>query len=173
MSMEYSVTAGIFLLCLAIRATYELVKERRKTKPETVILFAIVLTAMCTLWISWFALCSIDPYRVDFPGVIKWAGFSIFLVGMVLAIGAFIQLRGVENVKHLVTTGLFRKIRHPMYLGFIFWIIGWSLFHGALLSLLIGTAGIVSTLWWRHLEDGRLEGQFGEEYRQYRLSTWI
>ncbi len=37
-----------------------------------------------------------------------------------------IQLKGLENINHLVTTGLFSKIRHPMYDGFILWILGWA-----------------------------------------------
>jgi protein-S-isoprenylcysteine O-methyltransferase Ste14 len=61
---------------------------------------------------------------------------------MALAVGALIQLRGVENIKHMVTAGLFRKIRHPMYTGFILWIFGWSVYHGALLSLAIGLFGV-------------------------------
>jgi protein-S-isoprenylcysteine O-methyltransferase Ste14 len=90
-----------------------------------------------------------------------------------LAVVALIQLRGVENIDHLVSTGLFKKLRHPMYTGFILWIIGWGPYHSAILSLGIGLVGIAGILWWRHLEDVRLEVQFGSRYQQYRLTTWF
>jgi protein-S-isoprenylcysteine O-methyltransferase Ste14 len=151
---------------------YELLKEARKINPESKLIFACILTAMCVLWMSWFWLCTVDPYRVDLPDAIRWSGLAVHLAGMILAVGALIQLRGVENIDHLVTTGLFKKIRHPMYAGFIAWILGWSIFHGALVSLAIGLPGIASILWWRHLEETRLEVQFGNRYSQYRLTTW-
>lgn len=40
-------------------------------------------------------------------------------LALVLAIGGLVQLRGLENIDHLVTTGLYSRIRHPMYVGFI------------------------------------------------------
>ena len=173
MECDFLLPAVLFLLCLGIRAIYELLKESGKIDPESKLVFAVILTVMCALWMSWFSLCPEDPLPVALLPPLRWLGFAIFAIGMVLAVGALIQLRGVENIKHLVTTGLFRKLRHPMYLGFIFWIVGWSIYHGALVSLAIGIPGIASVLWWKHLEDSRLEKQFGEEYRHYRLNTWF
>jgi protein-S-isoprenylcysteine O-methyltransferase Ste14 len=60
-----------------------------------------------------------------------------------------------------------------MYTGFILWILGWSIYHGAILGLGIGLIGIANILWWKHLEDVRLEVQFGSAYQQYRLTTWF
>jgi protein-S-isoprenylcysteine O-methyltransferase Ste14 len=171
--MSYPLAAALYLLCLGIRSAYELLKEARKINPESTLIFALILTVMCALWILWFSLCPMDPFRFALPGLLRWSGFTLFLGGMVLAVGALIKLRGVENVKHLVTTGLFKKIRHPMYLGFILWILGWSIFHGALVSLAVGSPGVASALWWRHLEESRLKKQFGDEYDQYRRTTWF
>jgi len=82
-----------------------------------------------------FCLC----WRAHFfPGIVRWIGFAIFLAGLGLSIEAVIQLKGLENINHLVTTGLFSKIRHPMYDGFILWILGWAIYHGAVISLLVG-----------------------------------
>jgi hypothetical protein len=33
--------------------------------------------------------------------------------------------------------------------------------------------GIASVLWWRHLEQARLEIQFAGTYQRYRLQTWF
>jgi protein-S-isoprenylcysteine O-methyltransferase Ste14 len=83
------------------------------------------------------------------------------------------QLRGLENIDHLVTSGLFRRIRHPMYVAFILWIVGWSAYQGAVLSLAIASLGLASILWWRHLEEMALETAYGSAYANYRATTWI
>jgi len=173
MTIEFLVPVILFLLSLAMRCGYERLKDSHRIDPESKPIFAAIVTVMCILWISWFNLCRLDPFQIQLPDSIRWFGFSIFAAGMVLAVGALIQLRGVENIHHLVTTGLFTKIRHPMYVGFIAWILGWSIFHSAIISLAIGLIGIVSVLWWRRLEEARLEVQFGASYQQYRLTTWF
>ena len=173
MNKPYLVLVILFLLCLAIRSTYELLKEAHRIKPERKLTFALVFSAMCVLWASWFALCPSDPFRIEPPDLLRWIGFAIFILGLVLTLTALAQLRGVENIDHLVTRGVFKKLRHPMYVGFISWIGGWSIYHGAYVSLAIGTLGIASILWWRHLEEARLEAQFGIAYRQYRSKTWF
>jgi protein-S-isoprenylcysteine O-methyltransferase Ste14 len=128
---------------------------------------------MCILWVSWFSLCPADPSRLRLPDAIRWIGLAVVIGGTALAVGALVQLKGVENINHLVTTGLFKRIRHPMYAGFISWIVGWSIYHDGFISLVIGLVGIASVLWWRHLEEKRLAIQFGSSYRQYRLTTWF
>lgn len=173
MNIRFLIPAILFLLCLAIRSAYELLKEGRKIDPESKPIFAVILTVMCVLWISWFSLCPADPFRADVSGAVRWIGFGIFLLGTVLAVGALIQLRGVENIDHLVTGGLFARVRHPMYAGFLAWILGWSIYHGAFVSLAIGLPGMACVMWWRRLEEARLEKQFGDAYRDYQRTTWF
>lgn len=173
MDNGFVIAAALFILCLAVRSIYEFLKEARKIDPENKVIFIAIFTSMCVLWVSWFSLCTMDPFRMEVPIWLGWVGLAIFIAGSILAVGALIQLRGVENIDHLVTAGLFRKLRHPMYAGFVCWVVGWSIYHGAFLSLAIGLVGIVSVLWWRHLEEGRLEKQFGADYHQYRLTTWF
>jgi protein-S-isoprenylcysteine O-methyltransferase Ste14 len=90
-----------------------------------------------------------------------------------LSIGALIQLRGLENINHLVTKGLFSKIRHPMYVGFILWIIGWAIYHGAVISLFVGFVAIGNILYWKRLEEKELESTYREVYLEYRKRTWF
>ena len=173
MDSGFLVLTILFLLSLAVRSAYELLKERRKINLESKLIFVVIFAAMCVLWISWFNLCPADPNKIRFPETIRWMGLAVFILGTILAVGALVQLRGVENINHLVTTGLFKKVRHPMYVGFIAWIVGWGVYHGAVVSLTIGTLGIINVLWWMHLEDKRLEVQFGSNYQNYRVSTWF
>lgn len=173
MGNAFLVFSVCFLACLAIRAVYELQKETGRIDPENKIVFAGILAAMIILWLSWFGLPESDPFPMGLPEAIRRTGLLVFVIGTILAIGALIQLRGVENIQRLVTGGLFKRIRHPMYLGFICWFLGWSVAHDAGASLLLGLVGTASVVWWRHLEERRLEAQFGSAYQQYRRATWF
>jgi protein-S-isoprenylcysteine O-methyltransferase Ste14 len=137
------------------------------------IIFAVVFAAMCLLWASWISLCPLDPFRFALPDIIQWVGLGMLIMGLGLAIGGVVQLRGLENINHLVTNRLFSKLRHPMYTGFILWILGWALYHGAVVSLIIGFVGIGNILYWRRLEEENLESWYGEDYRRYRQGTWF
>ena len=169
----YILLAMAFVACLSLRTGYEGLKEAGKIDPENKLIFAGIFTVMSVLWISWFLLCPRDPYAMTLPSWVHLGGRAVFLTGMILAVGAFLQLRALENVKHLVTNRFFSRLRHPMYTGFILWIIGWSVYHGAMLSLLIGCLGIANIFYWRRLEDARLLLQHGEAYREYSRKTWF
>jgi protein-S-isoprenylcysteine O-methyltransferase Ste14 len=60
-----------------------------------------------------------------------------------------------------------------MYTGFVLWILGWSIYHNAILSLFVGLIGIANILYWRRLEEARLLAQHGDTYQAYQLITWF
>lgn len=173
MNTDFHYLGVCFLVCLAVRDSYELLKESGTIKAGNKPAFISVFLAMGALWISWFLLCPADPYRLGLSAVLQWAGQLITIAGTILAVGALIQLRGLEGIDHLVTRGFFKRLRHPMYLGFMLWIIGWSLAHDAAAALALGVPALASIFWWRHLEDRRLTAQFGDAYRAYKQSTWF
>jgi protein-S-isoprenylcysteine O-methyltransferase Ste14 len=173
MNTDFILFFCLFLLTLIIRSIYEILKKAGKANPGSKILFVVIFTDMCLLWASWFGMCPIDPMKFTFPGVIHLIGLVLVVIGIILAIGALVQLRGLENIDHLVSTGLFSYIRHPMYTGFILWILGFSLYHGAFISFIIGLFGIANILYWRQLEEDKLESIYGEEYLLLRNRTWF
>jgi protein-S-isoprenylcysteine O-methyltransferase Ste14 len=173
MKAGYLVFVGLYFLGMIIRAVYEELKKKGRVTPKDRVTFAIVFLAMCLMWASWFNMCALDPLRVTLPPVVGWMGYGIFLVGLVLAIGAAIHLRGIENIDNLKTKGLFSKIRHPMYLGFILWIFGWAIYHAAVLSLCLGFVAIANIFYWQRSEERELESKYGQVYLQYRNNTWF
>jgi len=173
MKTDYLVFVGLYFLGMMIRAIYEELKKNSRVSPKNIITFAIVFLAMCLMWASWFNMCPLDPLQISLPRVVTWIGFGTFLVGLVLAIGAAIHLRGVENINNLVTKGLFSKIRHPMYLGFILWIFGWAIYHGAIASLFLGFVAIGNIFYWQRLEERELESKYGKVYLEYKNKTWF
>jgi len=173
MNTVYLVFLGLYLGSLIIRTSYERLKKAGRVNPKSKIIFAVVFAVMCLMWASWFSLCPLDPFRVALPDPVRWVGLGVVILGVGLAISGMVQLGGLENINHLVTTGLFSKLRHPMYTGFILWILGWALYHGAVVSLVMGLVGMGNILYWRQLEEENLESWYGEDYRRYRQGTWF
>ena len=173
MDSTYFLVVGLCLIGLAIRTSYERLKKAGRVDITNTVIFYVVFAAMCVMLASWPAMCSLDPWRFVFPGAVQWIGLGVVASALALSIGGLVQLRGLENVDHLVTTGLFSRIRHPMYSGFILWIFGWVMRCGAVVSLAIGLVGIFNILYWRRLEEGALESRYGEDYRIYRRGTWF
>ena len=173
MNSEYLLFLSLYLLGLIIRTGYELLKKAGRVQPGNKVAFTLVFAAMCLLWASWFGLVPLDPFRLTLPDPIQGIGLGVLIIGFGLTIGALVQLKGLENINRLVTTGLFSRIRHPMYAGFIFLILGWVIVHGALFSLVFGAIGIGNILYWRRVEEEYLESRYGEDYRRYRQGTWF
>jgi protein-S-isoprenylcysteine O-methyltransferase Ste14 len=173
MNTDYLVFLSLYLSSLIVRTGYELLKKAGRVNPKSRIVFAAVFTVMCLMWVSWFGLCPLDPFRFALPDLLRWMALGAVIAGFGLVIGGVLQLRGLENIGHLVTSGLYSKLRHPMYTGFILWILGWAVYHGAVVSLVVGCVGIGNILYWRRLEEDNLESRYGQEYREYRRGTWL
>ena len=165
--------AALCLLGLATRTTYEALKKAGKLDTKSTTIFAVVFVAMCVMLASWPVLCPLDPWRVELPHVLQWIGLGLAVVALALAVGGLVQLRGLENIDHLVTTGLYSRLRHPMYTGFSLWIFGWVVRYGAAASFVVGLVCLGNILYWRQLEEDALESQYGAGYRSYRERTWF
>ena len=159
----------------------ELVSLNNIVKPflfETATLVGFILIGLLGLWIdSSIRLQAILVWPYNSLGTVPiivgvalrfWASSTIFNIGK----GTPLYSR---PTKALVTTGPYRFIRNPLYLGgFIIYlgiiIVIPSLFFAVLglLGLPIVYVGIV------HEEKG-LERRFGEDYRQYkrRVPGWV
>ena len=173
MYTQFYVFLALCLVGLTIRTTYEVLKKQGKLDPRNKIVFAIVFAGMSLMLTSWFFMGSSDPWRVNLPAGIRWIGVAFVIGGLVLAARAFRQLRGLENIDHLDSSGVFAKLRHPMYIGFILFILGWVTYFGALASLIVGGVAIINILYWRHLEERKLALDYGVDYQQYKKQTWF
>ncbi len=173
MATSYLLIASLCLIGLSVRTVYEIRKRAGRVDTRSPVLFAVVFVAMCVMLASWPFLCPLDRWRIAVPAAVRWLGLGSALGGLVLAVAGLVQLRALENVDHLVTAGVFARLRHPMYTGFILWIAGWCLREGAVVSAGVGLVCIANILYWRGLEEAALEAQYGEAYRSYRLGTWF
>ena len=108
---------------------------------------------------------------------LRWVGFVICLVGLAGVIWARWTLGHAFSVRakatQLVTSGLYAKIRNPIYVSGLFMMVGLILmvrmtWLWAALALLF-----VMQILRARKEAAVLEEKFGEEYRRYRARTWF
>ena len=163
----------LVLVCSAthiIRSIYEILKHKKILEP-TKLSFVIIFINMGLLWTSWFALCSLDLYRMNLPGIIKYLGVLIVGIGIIVFFIALFTIKTLESYQgDLITKGIYSKIRHPMYLAFILWLIGFPIFFGALFSFILSFVFIANILFWRYLEEKELEKRF-LSYMDYKKTT--
>jgi protein-S-isoprenylcysteine O-methyltransferase Ste14 len=114
------------------------------------------------------------------------AALLLALTGCLLALaGAAVVLRSrmelgpawsflpiADDATGLVTTGPYRLVRHPIYLGFSMLAMGEALAFANWLAFVVVLAGIVPTFVWRALAEERLlTATFAENYARYRKQT--
>jgi protein-S-isoprenylcysteine O-methyltransferase Ste14 len=126
---------------------------------------------MLVLWVSWFALCSTDIYTIKLPDFINYFGLLLSLTGGIFFITALLTIKTLETYDgDLIIKGIYSRIRHPMYLGFILWSIGPPIYFGAVFSFILSFFFIGNILFWRYLEEIELDKRF-PDYKVYKTKT--
>ena len=82
------------------------------------------------------------------------------------------ELRPEEHKEQLVTTGLHRDMRHPIYFAHLCNMLGWALGSGLVVNfVLLAISLIVTYPLMITLEERELEKRFGDSYREYKTSV--
>lgn len=107
--------------------------------------------------------------------------FALGLFVLTICLSSFIvkgrgTLSPLDPTRRLVTDGLYRFSRNPMYIGVIFILIGETVFFESY-ALLMYSALVFTgfNLFIAFVEEPRLRRDFGEEYRAYtqKVGRWI
>jgi protein-S-isoprenylcysteine O-methyltransferase Ste14 len=117
------------------------------------------------------------------PESVRWGGGLLALAGVAVAVAGRIRFAraGTEintfaEPGRLVTDGVYRFTRNPMYLGLGLVAAGAALACGAITSMLLAAAFVAITdRWYIAFEEEQLAAKFGPAYEAYRRSTrrWI
>ncbi|MEM8568959.1 MAG: protein-S-isoprenylcysteine O-methyltransferase [Bacteroidota bacterium] len=152
--------------------------DNQKTTLEKTLLFLVFIGTM------------ILPMIHVFTGILDFANYTLPLALQVLGIvflGLFVWLfyrshkdlgqnwsvsLEIRDEHTLVSSGVYSKIRHPMYTAIWFWVIGQSLL---LHNYIAGLSGIVAFGLMYLLrvdpEEKMMENTFGEQYKNYKSKT--
>jgi protein-S-isoprenylcysteine O-methyltransferase Ste14 len=163
----------MIIICFAthiIRSIYEILKYKKLLIPGK-LSFVVMFTNMVALWVSWILICRYDYHRIDLPVILHITGEIISFLGVIMFLTALFTIKTLESYEgELITTGIYRKIRHPMYLAFILWLIGFPLQYGTMFSYMFSLIFICNVLFWRNLEEKELVKRF-PSYGEYRRKT--
>ncbi len=101
-------------------------------------------------------------------------GVVLFITGLFFALAPCFSIRPL-NIAHkntvLATSGFYRIVRNPIYLGELLWCLGWSLLHGSVMGI------ILIPFWWAGLliiiliEEESLKRALGPGYLEYKAQV--
>ena len=161
------------LIDLILKITFG---SKKKLKIPPPILVIILITSI------YFSSDKLDlisvPYRTLFSIVILSIGILVIINPVVKFIKSKTTVNPVEfkNVEKLVTSGIYKYSRNPMYLGMIMIIISTTVYYLNFYSLL---TPFIFFFWINRFQIKReevfLEEKFGQEYLSYKTKTrrWI
>lgn len=100
---------------------------------------------------------------------------AILIVACVIAIYLFksghVVLKGEHRPERVITGGVFKYVRHPLYLASILVYLGMAISTLSLFSLVILVPIFIFYNFLASYEEKLLEEKFGEEYRKYKEKT--
>jgi protein-S-isoprenylcysteine O-methyltransferase Ste14 len=149
--------------------------EHRIPPPLVALLVAAGMYALARWWpLARFELPSpwlIGPAVACVGGAISMAGARAFRQA-----GTTVNPLHPDRASSIVTSGIYRYTRNPMYVGVVFVLLGCFLAFGAL-SAVIGLPAFVVYINRYQIapEERILEAKFGSEYASYRerVRRWL
>jgi protein-S-isoprenylcysteine O-methyltransferase Ste14 len=137
-----------------------------------------IIHIIMAVLLGWLA-----PLPIPAPIFMRWLGLGLAALGFVLGVLALIEFRRGRTTadprkptQKFVTSGIYRYTRNPIYLGFVFMLIGLPLDMGIYWGIILVWPLItfMNNLIIKH-EEAYLEKKFEEQYVDYksRVRRWL
>lgn len=175
---------GLLILFFCVRAPYVYKSKARTTAVKMNstadrMLFSLTSVGMVLLPLAYSLTPYLDAFSVPMPDTLRIAGGAVYLSALVLMLMILRELGGdwsmgveLKEEHHLVTSGPYQYVSHPMYTAFTLMMVG-QLFLTA--NWLVGAYGIAAWLLFCIVripaEEAMMIDEFGDEYRDYRERT--
>ncbi|KAB2920961.1 MAG: isoprenylcysteine carboxylmethyltransferase family protein [Bacteroidetes bacterium] len=154
----------------------------RRMENEGTATFLLLRCIGGALWLTGllfpFAPAWFDAVRLPFPEPVRWGGILFAAAALPMGYSLFRNIgRNITDTvetraeHELVTTGIYRYIRHPLYTtGFLFFS-GLGLLSGVWPMLLLSSAVLYLLHRRTETEERFLLQRFGQRYEEYRATT--
>jgi protein-S-isoprenylcysteine O-methyltransferase Ste14 len=157
-------------------------KRKEQDRPNTSLMVHPPIVALMFIVIAYF-LGRIMPLPFAAPLFLRYLGLAMTFTGFLLGFSAFIEFQKSQttldphgSTTQLVTSGIYRFTRNPIYLGFLLMIIGLPLYLGLYWGIVMAPVYIflMNHLVIQH-EEVYLEKKFEKAYTDYtsRVRRWL
>jgi protein-S-isoprenylcysteine O-methyltransferase Ste14 len=149
--------------------------ELRVPPPLVATLCTIAMYGLSRIAPTWLWIL---PYATALALCVATTGLLVAVAGVL----AFRRQRTTINPLHpeqstaLVTTGIYRHTRNPMYLGLLLVLLGFAIWLGNVLAPIMLVAFVLYLTRFQIVPEERvLREKFGEEYARYmrRVRRWL
>ena len=132
-----------------------------------------VLSGWLPAWTDRIGFLTIGGDAVRWLGVVLAAIGGGLRIYPVFVLGRrFSGLVAIQPGHALVTTGIYRHVRNPSYLGLLVSSLGWALAFRSIPGILLALCLLPPLIARMRSEERLLQSQFGEDYAAYRRRTW-
>lgn len=179
---------GVLLMRLVFsvlvrRSGERLLPDRQAVRQEGMVQFLSRVILFFVL-LAWLVIYGVNPpwlqlLTVPFPGWLRWVGFGLGLVSLGFWTWTQVMLGRlwsaqlqVREEHHLVTSGPYARIRHPLYTGMFGYGISLALVTANWVFIALALIVIAGGFLRAPREEQMMTTEFGEEYRAYMGRTW-
>ena len=146
----------------------------KKILPPQLFYMSIVLMLALNIF---FPLLELISFPYNYLGILPlMGGLAVAIIGKEKFKEVGTNIKTFNQPDKLVTDGLFKYSRNPMYLGFCAALFGISILLGSLSPLIIVIIiTILTDRWYIHFEESVLINKFPQAYTAYKNNTrrWI
>ncbi len=149
-------------------------------QPDALGRWRLIPLALISLALAWFPPFADRRNLATVGGEpIRYAGLLLLILGAIGRVGPmwllgdrFTWPLATQRSHTLLTTGLYRVVRHPSYAGALVGAIGWVLLHRCGLGLILVALLFPFFDPIIRAEESLLLAEFGQGYATYRRRTW-
>jgi protein-S-isoprenylcysteine O-methyltransferase Ste14 len=189
----YRIAFLILLLALLAMRFYFMVKVRRsggRLTPDRqavereggrgVFIIRVVFFLLLLVFLGMYlaGMAWIDAFRFPLPDWLRWLGFALGLLSVVFWTWTQIELDTQWSAQlqltqdhHLVATGPYAFIRHPLYAAMFGWAVSLVLLTANWIFLAMAVLSIAGTIRRVPQEEEMMIEAFGDEYKAYMQRT--
>ncbi|HEY9848175.1 MAG TPA: isoprenylcysteine carboxylmethyltransferase family protein [Leptolyngbyaceae cyanobacterium] len=140
----------------------------------------ILAVSFFGIWaVHWLAIYDLSRNKTTNIVYLEMVGISLIIIAIIINQAAISKLKNlfdritVKSDRQLITNGIYRLVRHPIYLSYLLLFSGCcTLLHGSLFTFILMC--LVCGIWLNNriaIEEEMLIARFGEQYKEYQRKT--
>lgn len=174
------ILSEIFIFLFTYQRDSGKIKQKRSDKGTKWLLYINFI--ICIYLSFWFVSqsCPLVMRNKLLPHLGAYIGILCMILGIVIRLTAVLTLKRAftlnvqtTNEQHLITTGIYHKIRNPAYTGSIMSMVGIALsLRNVLATMLVILFSIICYSIRIHVEETALMERFQDEFKEYVANTF-